>query len=64
MSGDDDSPSLISTHLTPETASNDEELPLKRPNKNAPAVMRSDRPVKRLRLDPNLSLSNKFRDPR
>lgn len=37
---------------------------LKRASKSAPAVMRSDRPVKRLRLDPNLQLHAKTRDPR
>ena len=37
---------------------------LKRENKNAPAVMRSDRPVKRLRIDSNLKTNNKGRDPR
>jgi ribosomal RNA-processing protein 36 len=37
---------------------------MKRVNKNAPAVMRSDKPVKRLRIDPNLSTNDKSRDPR
>lgn len=42
----------------------EERSTLKRANKHAPAVMRSNRPVKRLRVDPNLAIHSKARDPR
>ena len=41
----------------------DNEADRRRKGKHAPTVMRSDRPVKRLRLNPNLK-KEKFNDPR
>jgi ribosomal RNA-processing protein 36 len=37
---------------------------MKRASKNAPAIMKSNKPVGRLRLDPNLKLNSSSRDPR